>query len=84
MPNRVAGTERFVQWVARNVPKSTYVNIMPQYRVDYKAYEYPEISRGITVDEFLEAMAWAEQYGLTNLDPKTVAVRDFYLERKKG
>jgi putative pyruvate formate lyase activating enzyme len=84
MPNRVAGTERFVKWVAENLPKSTYVNIMPQYRVEYKAFEYPEISRGITIQEFLEAMEWAEQWGLTNLDPKSVAVRDFYRARPSG
>jgi putative pyruvate formate lyase activating enzyme len=78
MPNRVAGTEKFVRWVAGNLPKTTYVNIMPQYRVEYRAFEYPEIARGITVEEFLEAMDWAEQQGLTNLDPKSVAVRKFY------
>lgn len=78
MPNRVAGTEKFVKWVAENLPKNTYVNIMPQYRVEYKAFEYPEIARGITAQEFLEVMEWAEQYGLTNLDPKSVAVRNFY------
>lgn len=78
MPNRVAGTEKFVKWVAQNLPTSTYVNIMPQYRVEYKAYEYAKISRGITVQEFLESMEWAEQAGLTNLDPKSVAVAEFY------
>ena len=80
MPNRIAGTERFVKWVAGHLPKSTYVNIMPQYHVEYKAFDYPEIARGITVQEFLEAMDWAEQCGLSNLDPKTVALRDFYAQ----
>jgi len=84
MPNRVAGTEKFVKWVAKNLPKSTYVNIMPQYRVEYKAYEYPKISRGITVSEFVEAMDWAEQQGLTNLDPKSVAVYEFYRHRRSN
>jgi len=82
MPNRVAGTEKFVKWVAETLPKNTYVNIMPQYRVEYKAYDYPEIARGITVQEFLEAMEWAEKYGLTNLDPQSVAVRNFYHHRR--
>jgi len=84
MPNRVAGTEKFVKWVAENLPKSTYVNIMPQYQVDYKAFDYPEIARGITVEEFLEAMDWAEQYGLSNLDPKSVSVKDFYNQRQSN
>ena len=78
MPNRVAGSEKFVKWVANNLPRSTYVNIMPQYHVAYKAFEYPEIARGITVQEFLEAMDWAEKHGLTNLDPRSVSVRDYY------
>ena len=61
MPNRIAGTKKFVKWVAENLPQHTYVNIMPQYQVAYKAFECPEIARGITVQEFLEAMDWAEK-----------------------
>jgi len=82
MPNQVAGTEKFVKWVAEVLPKSTYVNIMAQYRVEYKAYDYSEIARGITAQEFLEAMDWAEKYGLTNLDPQSVALRNFYHHRR--
>ena len=84
MPRRVAGTEKFVAWVAASLPKSTYVNIMAQYRVEYKAYDYPEISRGITAQEFLEAMDWAEKSGLTNLDPQSVGLRNFYQQRRSG
>jgi len=82
MPNRVAGTEKFVRWVAKALPKSTYVNIMAQYRVEYKAYEHPEISRGITVEEFMEAMEWAKNVGLTHLDPNSVATKDFFLKQQ--
>lgn len=82
MPNRIAGTEKFVRWVAEALPKSTYVNIMAQYRVEYKAYEYPEIARGITVQEFMESMDWAIKYGLTNLDPHSVALMNFYRQRR--
>jgi putative pyruvate formate lyase activating enzyme len=84
MPNRVAGTEKFVKWVAETLPKNTYVNIMAQYRVEYKAYDYPEIARGITAQEFLEAMNTAEKYGLTNLDPQSMAVRNFYQHRRSN
>ncbi len=81
MPNRVAGTHQFVEWVAENLPRTTYVNIMAQYRVEYKAYEYPEIARGITSEEFVEAMNWAEKAGLTNLDPHSVQVWKVYRGR---
>ncbi len=78
MPNRVAGTKEFVRWVAETLPKSTYVNIMSQYRVEYKAYDYPEIARGVNVREYLEAVGWAKKYGLTNLDNKTISLWNYY------
>ena len=78
MPNRVSGTKELVRWVAEDLSRSTYINIMAQYRVEYKAFDYPEIARGITVQEFLEAMDWAEEAGLTNLDPQSIATRNFY------
>jgi len=84
MPNRVAGTEKFVKWVAEVLSKSTYVNIMAQYRVEYRAYDYPEIARGITAQEFLEAMDWAEKYGLTNLDQQSLSLRNFYQHRRSS
>jgi len=83
MPNRVAGTEKFVKWVAEALSKSTYVNIMAQYHVEYKAYDYPEISRGITVQEFMEAMDWAKNYGLNNLDPQSLSLMNFYKHRRE-
>ena len=84
MPNGVAGTENFVKWVSETLTQSTYVNIMAQYHVDYRAFEYPEIARGITAQEFLEAMGWAEEYGLTNLDPRSKRIRDFYAKSESG
>jgi putative pyruvate formate lyase activating enzyme len=82
MPNRVAGSQEFAKWVSENLPKTTYVNIMAQYRVEYRAFEYPEIARGITIEEFLEAMEWAKWYGLTNLDPHSVELRNLYQRRR--
>ncbi len=78
MPNRVAGTRKLVQWVADNMSRSTYVNIMYQYNEDYQAYNYKEIARAITVEEFLEAIEWAQEYGLTNLDKRTLSVWNYY------
>ena len=81
MPNRIAGTEEFVSWVAANLSRSTYVNIMAQYRVEHRAFEYPPIARAITVEEFLEAMQWAEEAGLDNLDRRSVAQREVFRRR---
>ncbi|HIC91516.1 MAG TPA: radical SAM protein [Syntrophaceae bacterium] len=68
MPNGVSGTRKVIEWIAKNLPKDTYLNIMSQYRPMYKAFEYPEISRRITRQEYHEALRWAKEAGLTNLD----------------
>ena len=81
VPNNEAGTEKFVRWVAENLPKSTYVNIMHQYYPDYKALEYPEIDRRISVQEYLDAMRWADEYGLTNLDQQSIRMKKIYIKR---
>ena len=68
MPNRVGGTKEVIEWIAENLPKETYFNIMSQYSPMYKAFEYSEISRRITWKEYAEAIKWANEAGLTNLD----------------
>lgn len=68
MPNGVAGTKDIVGWIAANLPKDTYVNIMSQYTPTYKAFEYQEIARRITRAEYEEALRWAREAGLTRID----------------
>jgi putative pyruvate formate lyase activating enzyme len=68
MPNRIGGTKEVLEWIARNLPKDTYVNIMSQYRPMYKAFDYPEIARRLKRGEYAEAVKWAKDAGLTNLD----------------
>jgi putative pyruvate formate lyase activating enzyme len=84
MPNRVAGTREFTRWVAEALSPTTYVNIMAQYHVAYKAADHDEIARAIRAEEFLEAMAWAEEAGLTNLDPRSLTRRNFFRRYRKG
>lgn len=81
MPNRVSNAKAFVNWVAETLSTDVYVNIMSQYRVEYRAYEFPRIARAISGREFLEAMEWAEAAGLSNLDERSLAQRDRYRRR---
>ncbi|HSV27130.1 MAG TPA: hypothetical protein VLH60_04485, partial [Sedimentisphaerales bacterium] len=81
MPNRIAGTREFVHWVAQNLSRDTYVNIMSQYRVEHRAFEHPRIARAITSDEFIEAMEWAQQAGLRNLDERSLAMMQRHRRR---
>jgi putative pyruvate formate lyase activating enzyme len=68
MPNNVSGTREVMRWIAQNLPRNTYVNIMSQYRPAYRAGEFPAIARRITDEEYENAVRWAREAGLTNLD----------------
>ena len=82
MPNRTAGTQEFVRWVSENLSLDTYVNLMSQYRVAYKAFEYDSIARAITSEEFIEAMEWALEAGLTNLDDRSLSQLDRFRSQR--
>jgi putative pyruvate formate lyase activating enzyme len=68
LPNNIAGTDKFLKFVAEDFPKTTYINLMRQYRPEYKAFEFPELSRRITRGEYAEALKLAKKYGLNRLD----------------
>ena len=68
LPNNIAGTDKFVKFVAEKLTPATYVNIMAQYRPEYKAKNIPELSRRITSAEYQQALRWAREAGLTRLD----------------
>jgi len=78
LPNGLAGTEEIVRFIAREISPNTYVNIMDQYRPCYRAYEYPELSRRITAQEYLAAVRAAEEAGLRRLDkPRRIFIARF-------
>ena len=68
LPNRLAGTEETVQFLAQEVSTNTYLNIMAQYYPCYKAFDMPQLARPLNRQEFSEAVNWAHQQGLLRLD----------------
>jgi putative pyruvate formate lyase activating enzyme len=68
LPGGIAGTREVVRFIAEEISKNTYVNIMDQYRPCYKAFEHPPLDRRITSEEFKEAITLAREAGLTRLD----------------
>jgi len=68
LPNGLAGTEEIVRFIAEEISKQTYLNIMDQYRPCYNAHALPDIGRRITVREYREAIEAAERAGLQRLD----------------
>ncbi|RZN37223.1 MAG: radical SAM protein [Methanophagales archaeon ANME-1-THS] len=64
LPNHVAGSAEVFKFIATELSKESYVNIMLQYRPMYRAYEYKELNRRITVSEYQEALDSAKDWGL--------------------
>ena len=70
LPNNLAGTAEITRFLAEDVSKNTYLNIMDQYHPCYRAGEYPKINRRITREEYEEAIRLALDAGLTRLDKR--------------
>jgi putative pyruvate formate lyase activating enzyme len=64
MPNGLAGTDLLMRFIAHELSPQSYVNVMAQYRPEYRAEEYPDLNRWIHVEEFQEALDAAKRYGL--------------------
>ena len=67
LPDNLAGTDEFVKWVARELGPNTHVNIMAQFRPAFQSYRYPPLDRRPTQKEIDQAMRWARNAGLRNL-----------------
>ena len=68
LPGDLAGTGEFLDWLAANVSKNTYLNLMDQYRPEHKAAGYPPLDRRLRMEEWRQAVARARAAGLARLD----------------
>lgn len=64
LPQGLAGTEELMEFIANEISKDTYVNIMNQYSPEYRAQEHPPLDRRITPHEYKEAQRIARSAGL--------------------
>ncbi|MFC1925577.1 radical SAM protein [Chloroflexota bacterium] len=68
LPHRLAGTAQVLHFLAEEISRNTYLNVMAQYRPCYNASHFPSIDMPITGEEFQEAISLARQHGLERLD----------------
>lgn len=68
LPNGLSGTGEIMRFLAEDISKDTYINIMDQYRPAYRANRYPELNRPIRRREYEEAVASARAVGLHRFD----------------
>jgi putative pyruvate formate lyase activating enzyme len=65
LPGGLADTEEIVRFLSLEVSKNTYLNVMAQYRPEYRACNYTELDRRITIKEYRDAVRLAAEAGLT-------------------
>ncbi len=70
LPNGLAGTEKVLEFLAREISTNTYVNLMDQYHPSYRADGIEPLSRPLRRSEWNEALALAERCGLRRLDSR--------------
>lgn len=59
LPDDIAGTAEVVRFLAEDISRSTYLNVMAQYRPEYNACRFPELDRHITEKEYRDAVRLA-------------------------
>lgn len=67
LPNNLAGSEKIFQFLAKEISQNTFINIMEQYFPCYQAFQYPELARRITKEEFEETFFLAKKAGLKRI-----------------
>lgn len=66
LPGGISGTEKIMQFIARELSRDSYISLMSQYLPCHKATKFKEISRRITCQEYEDAAAEMRKYGLYN------------------
>lgn len=64
LPHGLAGSKEVLKFIAAELSRDSWVNIMAQYHPAFKAFEYPELSRRITSKEYEEVVVYARSLGL--------------------
>lgn len=64
LPNRIAGSFKVLEFIANEISKESYVNIMLQYQPCYHSKRYLEIDRTITRAEYQKVIDFATKIGL--------------------
>ena len=70
LPGGLAGTREIAKFLAEDISKNTYLNLMDQFRSCYKAAELPPLDRPITRAEFDQALQQCREAGLHRFDKR--------------
>ena len=79
LPNRIAGSEDSLGWLAHDISPSVTVSIMSQYFPTHRAGRYPLLARKILPGEYMEVVRLIEKLGLENGWVQEMASAEHYL-----
>lgn len=68
MPRDLAGTEMIMHFLAGEISRNTYINIMDRYQPVYNARTFPEIDRTLAERDIQAAVDAAHRAGLLRLE----------------
>jgi putative pyruvate formate lyase activating enzyme len=68
LPDNLAGSERTLDFLAREISADTYLNLMDQYRPCFQAGDYLGLDRRPTGKEIRQVKALAASLGLHRFD----------------
>lgn len=66
MPEGISGASQTLKFIRDEISKDAYLSLMSQYYPTFKAYNYKEISRGVTRSEYKNIVDEARKLGLNN------------------
>ncbi len=64
LPNGIAASQKVIDFIADELSRDSWLNIMDQYYPTYRAFEFPELSRRITREEYREVVNYALRKGI--------------------
>jgi len=70
LPENMAGTKHIMTFIATELSRNTYVNIIDQYRPCFEAKKVKAMGRRPTDAEYAQAVKEAHECGITRLDRK--------------
>ncbi len=66
MSHNISGADKVLKFISEKISKHTYISLMNQYYPCYKAHNFPEISKRISLEEYEDACNLLFKYELYN------------------
>lgn len=64
LPEDIAGIKDSLDFISSNFSNKVYLSIMAQYHPSYRALDFPELSRSVSIEEYQHVLEYAHNRGL--------------------